>query len=145
MGNLKTVADTMAENPVWREKKLLVACKYGNEDIALNLLDNVEGIDLKAHDSYGHDSCDWALANGLETVVEALESLLDKNAAWRKNALLEACRAEDEDFALKLLSIDGVDLNATDSDGRTPFYIACWKNLPKVVQAMVDEPKGIDF
>merc|ERR1711983_531469 len=44
------------------------------------------------------------------------------------------------------MRIDGVDLNATNLRGRTPFDFACSKSLLTVVQAMVDEPKGrIDF
>ena len=65
---------------------------------------------------------------------------------WRKDALAEACEAGHQDFAVKLLRIHGVNLNAYDSYRRTPFIFACEYNLAKVVRAMVDEPKGrIDF
>ena len=137
--------DVYFENPADRKTSLLDACIRGKEDLALHLMKNVEDIDLQATDSNGNDAFFWALKNGLKT--EIIEALVDKNAAWRKNAFLEACKAGNEDFAVKFLRIDGVDLNATDSEGRTPFYWAClYSSFTKVVQALVDEPIfSIDF
>ena len=123
---------------------MLNACKAGYEDFAVKYL-SIDGVEVNATDYNGHDAFYWALKNDLKPVVEAMESLVDKNAVWRKNALLEACEAKDQNFAVKLLSIDGVDLNATGSEGLTPFFCVCRNNSATVAQAMVNEPEGIDF
>ena len=121
-------------------KFLLWACEVGNEEMALKFLQ--EGsFAVNATDSDEHDAVHYAMENKLQSVIEEMK----RDPKWVGKVLLKDCEYKNEDLALESLKTEGIDLNAKDSDGRTPFYWACINNLQKVVEAMVLDPKSINF
>ena len=127
-----------------KPKFLLWACEGGNEEMALKFLQD-GSFDIDVTDSDGHDAVHYALENNLHNVIEEMK----KDPKWagkvNEKLLLKACKDKNEDLSLKCLKVEGIDLNAQDSNGCTPFIWACINNLQKVLEAMALDPKTINF
>ena len=58
--------------------------------------------------------------------------------------LLAACKNSNPDEAMRLLGIEGVDVNAKTAYGMTPLHYACKAGLTEVALALV-EKEGVDM
>jgi len=62
-----------------------------------------------------------------------------------RNILLNFIIEHKIDFALKIIKLDGIDLNQQDKNGFSALHFSAQENLIKITKALIDESVKIDI
>ncbi|KAI1086367.1 ankyrin repeat-containing domain protein [Rostrohypoxylon terebratum] len=110
------------------ETPLSCAIKKGGWAIVEALI-KADGVDLEQEDARGHSSLYWdCRSRGSGEVFDAIyNAIVQKSSAFARLCSLAihgAVASSREESLLRLLKVEGIDVNAKDNDGWTPLQIA---------------------
>ncbi|CEP01533.1 hypothetical protein PBRA_002139 [Plasmodiophora brassicae] len=118
---------------------------HAGDDLIVELLLNVPGIDVNVRDETQRTPLHWALDWGRGDVAERLlkAATIDVNArdAFEKTPLHWASRYGQVQVVKVLLKASAINVNARDSDGMTPLHRAVSHGNTGVVAVLVNAPR----
>ena len=144
-GDLELFKQYFSQADVSDETKvtlLLTTCKYGQQGIALFLIQS--GVNIAAGDSTGMTALHFAAQFGLDDVVQALlkanatKAFIDAQCEFGMTALMLACLHQKSTTALLLLNL-GASLNLKSISGETALHYAAENGLEAVVNEMLNK------